>query len=80
MLGQVSGEPDSLLRVEVFGNADSKAGEAEQYLGEVMVATDAKGQAQFEYVLPQADGLQAFTATVTRSDGATSELSKALAR
>lgn len=80
LLGQVSGEPDSLLRVEVFGNADSKASEAEQYLGEVMVATDAKGQAQFEYVLPQADGLQAFTATVTRSDGATSELSKALAR
>ena len=80
LLGQVSGEPNSLLRVEVFGNAKASASEAEQYLGEVMVATDAKGAGQFEYELAQAEGLRAFTATVTRADGATSELSKALAR
>lgn len=80
VLGEVRGEPSSLLRVEVFGNASAGASEAEQYLGQVLVATDAQGRGQFAYPLEQAQGLRAFTATVTRADGATSPLSAALSR
>ena len=60
--------------------AQASASEAEQYVGELQVVTDENGEGQFAYTLPQDGGLQAFTATVTRADGATSELSKALVR
>ena len=80
LLGRVNGEPRSLMRVEVFGNTQASASEAEQYVGELQVVTDENGEGQFAYTLPQDGGLQAFTATVTRADGATSELSKALVR
>lgn len=76
--GSVHGEPDSLLRVEVFANAQAIGREAEQYLGEVMVTTDAKGQGQFNYSLEQIGTFGSFTATVTRADGATSQLSQPL--
>lgn len=78
--GEVQGPASSLLRVEVFGNAQAQGTEAEQYLGEVLVNSDAKGQAQFAQVLENADGLRSFTATVTTADGATSELSQPLRR
>ncbi|MNI86160.1 3-dehydroshikimate dehydratase [compost metagenome] len=78
--GEVRGPASSLLRVEVFGNAQAQGTEAEQYLGEVLVNSDAKGQAQFAQVLENADGLRSFTATVTTADGATSELSQPLRR
>ena len=73
--GEVQGPASSLLRIELFGNAQANATEAEQYLGEVLVNSDAKGQARFAQVLANAAGLNSFTATVTTADGATSELS-----
>lgn len=78
--GEVQGPASSLLRVELFGNAQAEATEAEQYLGEVLVNSDDKGQARFAQVLEQSEGLQSFTATVTTADGATSALSAALRR
>ncbi|MHC6226785.1 right-handed parallel beta-helix repeat-containing protein [Pseudomonas sp. X10] len=80
LLGEVQGPPSSLLRVELFGNATADAREAEQYLGDVQVSSDAQGKARFEYVLEGAGALHSFTATVTTADGATSELSQPLRR
>ncbi|MNJ13344.1 NosD domain-containing protein [Pseudomonas sp. JV241A] len=76
--GTVHAEPHSLLRVEVFANGQAAGREAEQYLGEVMVPTDARGEGHFDYRLEQAQRFGAFTATVTRTDGATSPLSQPL--
>ncbi|MNE93081.1 3-dehydroshikimate dehydratase [compost metagenome] len=78
--GEVQGPASSLLRVEVFGNADVSATEAQQYLGEVLVNSDGNGQARFAQVLDNAGGLHSFTATVTTADGATSQLSQPLSR
>lgn len=78
--GEVQGPASSLLRIELFGNADAAATEAEQYLGEVLVNSDANGQAQFTQVLENAAGLKSFTATVTTAEGATSELSRPISR
>ncbi|MDD0972822.1 right-handed parallel beta-helix repeat-containing protein [Pseudomonas fontis] len=78
--GSVQGEPNSLLRVEIFGNAEATATEAEQFLGNVNVITDERGAGQFDYVLENAEALKSFTATVTRADGATSPLSIAMPR
>lgn len=80
VLGEVQGPPLSLLRVELFGNAATHASEAEQYLGEVLVNSDERGQARFAQLLENAQGLKSFTATVTTADGATSELSQPLPR
>ncbi|MNN82316.1 3-dehydroshikimate dehydratase [compost metagenome] len=73
--GEVQGPASSLLRIELFGNAQAAGSEAEQYLGDVLVASDAKGQARFAHLLENIGGLNSFTATVTTADGATSELS-----
>ncbi|MDH0300447.1 MULTISPECIES: right-handed parallel beta-helix repeat-containing protein [unclassified Pseudomonas] len=73
--GELQGPASSLLRVELFGNASLEGGEAEQYLGEVLVNSDPQGMARFAQALEQADGLRSFTATVTTADGATSALS-----
>ncbi|QXH50215.1 right-handed parallel beta-helix repeat-containing protein [Pseudomonas fakonensis] len=78
--GEVQGPASSLLRVELFGNAAADGREAEQYLGEVLVNSDEQGQARFAQLLEQVGGLQSFTATVTRVDGATSELSQPIRR
>ncbi|WP_337994271.1 right-handed parallel beta-helix repeat-containing protein [Pseudomonas putida] len=78
--GTVRGEPDSLLRVEVFANRQADGREAEHYLGQTMVATDATGQGRFDYDLEQGTAFGSFTATVTRADGATSPLSLPLSR
>ncbi|MBH3386077.1 right-handed parallel beta-helix repeat-containing protein [Pseudomonas juntendi] len=78
--GEVQGPASSLLRVEFFGNAQADATEAEHYLGEVQVNSDAQGQARFAQALDDIAGLRSFTATVTTADGATSELSPPLRR
>jgi 3-dehydroshikimate dehydratase len=57
--GEVQGPASSLLRVELFGNAQAEATEAEQYLGEVLVNSDAKGQARFAQALGKAKGCTA---------------------
>jgi len=73
--GKVQGPVSSLLRVEVFGNAEADGTEAEHYMGHVLVNSDNQGQARFAQPLQGAEGLRSFTATVTTADGATSELS-----
>ncbi|MFF5867512.1 nitrous oxide reductase family maturation protein NosD [Pseudomonas sp. NPDC012596] len=78
--GEVHGPASSLLRIEVFGNANAEGTEAEQYLGEVLVNSDANGQARFAQALENAGGMRSFTATVTTADGATSELSPPVRR
>ncbi|WP_194787862.1 right-handed parallel beta-helix repeat-containing protein [Pseudomonas sp. UFMG81] len=78
--GEVQGPASSLLRVEVFGNAEAAGTEAEQYLGEVLVNSDDQGRARFAQALEQSARSKSFTATVTTSDGATSELSQPLRR
>ncbi|MDZ3993399.1 hypothetical protein [Pseudomonas sp. Teo4] len=78
--GEVTGPASSLLRVELFGNAEGNGTEAEQYLGEVLVNSDQDGKAKFAQTLENAGQLRSFTATVTTADGATSELSQPLHR
>jgi 3-dehydroshikimate dehydratase len=78
--GEVQGPVSSLLRIEVFGNAQANGAEAEQYLGELLVNSDAQGQARFAQVLENIGELKSFTATVTTADGATSELSLPVSR
>ena len=78
--GEVQGPASSLLRIELFGNAQAAGSEAEQYLGEVLVNSDAQGQARFAHPLENIGGLRSFTATVTTADGATSELSRPVSR
>ncbi len=78
--GEVQGPASSLLRVEVFGNAEAEGTEAEQYLGEVLVNSDEKGLARFAQPLENDGELRSFTATVTTTDGATSELSQPIHR
>ncbi|AGZ36421.1 3-dehydroshikimate dehydratase [Pseudomonas sp. SWI6] len=78
--GEVSGPASSLLRVEVFGNAEANGTEAQQYLGQVLVSSDKDGKATFAQTLENAAELRSFTATVTTAEGATSELSRPLSR
>ncbi|RWU25072.1 3-dehydroshikimate dehydratase [Pseudomonas alkylphenolica] len=77
--GTVRSEPHSLLRVEVFANPRATDKEAQEYMGEVMVTTDANGQGQFDYPLEPGRAFGSLTATVTRADGATSPLSHPIA-
>lgn len=79
LLGEVQGPASSRLRVEVFGN-EADGNEAQQYLGDVLVTSDAQGLGQFEYSIEKAFGLTSFTTTVTTAEGATSELSKPIRR
>lgn len=72
--GEVQGPPSSRLRVEVFGNP-AGGDEAEQYLGDVLVTSDAQGQGRFDYEIGDVAGLRSFTTTVTTAEGATSALS-----
>ncbi len=77
LAGELRGEPNGNYRLEVFGNRAASGSEAEEYLGELYVPTDAQGLARFTF--PVTDpSLQSFTATATTPDGATSELSSAL--
>ncbi len=78
--GEVSGEPNSRYRVEVFGNAKPTETEAANFLGEVYVSTNGRGVANFSFPLDVKEPNRSFTATATSPDGATSELSKALPR
>jgi len=78
--GEVSGEPNSRYRVEVFGNAKPTETEAANFLGEVYVSTNGRGVANFSFPLDVKEPNRSFTVTATSPDGATSELSKALPR
>lgn len=78
--GVVTGMPSSRYALELFGNTDAKTGEAEIFLDETPVYTDAAGAATFIVRVAAARAsrnVRSVTATVTSEAGATSPLSAA---
>ena len=76
--GTVSGAATSRYVVELFGNTDASSVEAELFLGERAVFTDAAGAIAFTLRVQPVQGdrpIRSVTATVTSADGATSPLS-----
>jgi 3-dehydroshikimate dehydratase len=77
--GTIVAAPISRYLVELFGNGDSGQ-EAEVFLAESVVHTDQKGEATFALTVERLAGdprLTSVTATLTSTDGATSQLSRA---
>ena len=77
--GRVEGTPSSRFTIEVFANRQAGGAEGEIFLADASVASDAAGRAVFSVTIPLAPGDAAprsFTATVTSSEGGTSEFSK----
>lgn len=72
----VQAQPNSRYQVEIFANQQKNANEAEQYLGQVVVVTDAQGKANTTWKI--SEKAASMTATVTDINGSTSELSKAV--
>lgn len=77
IVATVNGQPNQRYQVEFFGNRDVKSQEAEFYLGSVNVVTNAQGVAQTNWK-PQVK-VGSLTANITDHNGATSELSSAVA-
>jgi 3-dehydroshikimate dehydratase len=80
--GHLQATPLSRYSVEVFANHGQQPAEGEVFVGEVVTASDASGQAKFSLILdsvPSSGRLATFTATVTSSEGATSEFSQPVA-
>lgn len=78
--GAISGTAHSRYVVELFGNSDVSGEEAEVFLGERAIYTDAEGAAVFNVRLqsaPPDPPIRSVTATVTSADGAASPLSNA---
>lgn len=72
----VQAQPNSRYQVEIFANQQKNANEAEQYLGQAVVVTDAQGKANTTWKITEKAA--SMTATVTDINGSTSELSKAV--
>jgi 3-dehydroshikimate dehydratase len=80
--GHLQATPLSRYSVEVFANHGQQPAEGEVFVGEVVTASDASGQAKFSLILdsvPSSGRPATFTATVTSSEGATSEFSQPVA-
>ncbi len=79
--GRLRATPRSRFTVEVFGNRDKRSSsEGETFLGEAAVMTDADGVGTFALTVDAPGAMPAsFTATVTSSEGATSEFSAPVA-
>ncbi|HVD83382.1 MAG TPA: hypothetical protein VNC42_04020, partial [Bradyrhizobium sp.] len=78
--GRLRATPRSRFTVEVFGNRDKGSSEGETFLGEAAVMTDADGVGTFALTVDAPGAMPAsFTATVTSSEGATSEFSAPVA-
>jgi len=78
--GRLRATPRSRFTVEVFGNRDKGGSEGETFLGEAAVTTDADGVGTFALTVDAPGAMPAsFTATVTSSEGATSEFSAPVA-
>jgi 3-dehydroshikimate dehydratase len=77
--GKLAGTPSSRYLVELFGNAGD-GHEAEMFLGDSAVYTDATGAATFTVKINRARAgrVQSVTATITSAEGATSSLSDAV--
>ncbi len=80
--GHLQAKPLSRFTVELFANRQKNGAEGEIFLGEVVTTSDASGRAKFSLIM-DADvpgGVGAtLTATVTSSEGATSEFSQPVA-
>jgi 3-dehydroshikimate dehydratase len=77
--GHFNGAPNARFTLEVFANRQAGGSEGEIFLADSAIVTDASGRATFSLVIPvtlHAALPPSFTATVTSSDGATSEFSK----
>jgi hypothetical protein len=77
--GHLEGTPSSRFTIEVFANRQAGGAEGEIFLADASVASDAAGRAAFSLTIPMTLGGVAppsFTATVTSSEGGTSEFSK----
>ena len=80
--GRLKGEPHARFTVEAFANRQPGGGEGEIFLGDVVATSDTDGNGTFVLT---ADGAilgavpASFTATLTSSDGATSEFSAPVA-
>jgi len=80
--GRVEGTPSSRFTIEVFANRQAGGAEGEIFLADASVASDAAGRAAFSLTIPvtlHAAVPPSFTATVTSSEGGTSEFSKPVA-
>jgi 3-dehydroshikimate dehydratase len=78
--GAISGAAHSRYVVELFGNTDVSREEAEVFLGDRAVYTDATGAAVFNMrvqAAPLDPPIRSVTATVTSAAGATSSVSRA---
>lgn len=80
--GHFQAAPLSRFSVEVFASHQRASGaEGEIFLGEVVTTTNAGGRAQFTLIVGSMPGTpETYTATVTSSDGATSEFSAPIAQ
>jgi 3-dehydroshikimate dehydratase len=77
--GHFDATPLSRFTVEVFANRPLGGAEGEFYLGDAVAATDANGHGMFSLTVgppAAATAPKSFTATLTSSDGATSEFSE----
>lgn len=72
----VKGQPNQRYQVELFGNRLASSNEAEIYLGSIVAATNAQGEANVSW--KPTTKVASLTANVTDQLGATSELSTAL--
>lgn len=73
---EVKGTPNQRYHVEFFGNRNASSSEAEQYLGSMVVMTNAQGVAKANWTPKTV--MPSITANVTDHLGATSELSPAV--
>lgn len=76
IVAQVKGQPNQRYVVEFFGNQQAKGQEAEQYLDQAVLFTNAKGVGQVQW--KNSAAVASITATATDAQGATSELSVAV--
>jgi parallel beta-helix repeat protein len=76
--GWLDGTPDTTFRIDVFAssayNADG-SGEEQDFLGSLMVTTDAAGLVRFAIPFAAPAGLPDLTATATDSQGETGDVS-----
>jgi 3-dehydroshikimate dehydratase len=82
VLGHFEAKPDARFTVEVFANRQAGGTEGEIFMGDASAASDPKGRATFALTIPvtlHAAIPPSFTATVTSSEGATSEFSEPVA-
>jgi 3-dehydroshikimate dehydratase len=80
--GHVQGAPSSRFTIEVFANRQAGGAEGEIFLADTSLASDAGGRATFSLTIPvtlHSAVPLSFTATVTSSEGGTSEFSKSVA-